>query len=194
MSTKELSYAQKQQKTKPKIEDLIPLYITKEKQQAALDFAAWLRYNKMSPGFSGVTDTWKASCKGNNICKIYINQAKSIFGIDLYLNHIEKYKETVIKADLQNFVLDNILYCVQASKLEKPDDSLPMKYYGSSSYPCYWNSRGCGGKTMTILGKEIFNKCNGGNSQYYHFADPNEAEINAIKKLIELEKEARNNK
>ena len=50
----------KQSKTKPKIEEVIPEYLTGDNKQRALDFATWLRTNKMSPAWK-ITNGWSNS-------------------------------------------------------------------------------------------------------------------------------------
>ena len=51
------SLLQEQKRTKPKIEDLIPVYVAGDNPQNAFDLVAWLRENKMSPGWAGFTNS-----------------------------------------------------------------------------------------------------------------------------------------
>jgi len=192
----DITHLHVQRKLKPKIEDVIPLIVDNDKQKDALILSAWLRENKMSPGWSGVHNAWDAKCKGKVICKIslvesgyYGENTKCSWLVSPYLEHIDKYEQEIIDENLQNYVLDNIIYCMQASKMERPAGSLKMNHYGLN-YPC--NIWGCApGKTISVLGHKIENKCQNMNRRFYWFTDPDTATLDAIKRLIELEREAR---
>ena len=55
MSEQKPCLLDEQRKARPKIEDAIPEYMDGTMKAAALDFIAWLRANKMSPGWAGFT-------------------------------------------------------------------------------------------------------------------------------------------
>jgi len=175
-----------QRELKPKIEDVIPLSVDKKYQAVALEFIAWLRENKMSPAWSGVHNSWDSKCKGSTICKISLGEK---FTITPYLTKIFEYEHLIICEHLENFVLDNIIYCCHADKYERPKDSPPVKHIGLS-YPCNgWNC--APGKDIVICGKEIKNKCCNSNRRFYWFENPDTVEIEAVKKLIVFEQRAR---
>ena len=184
----------KQKKTRPQIENIIPEFMDGDMKRSALDFAAWLRENKMSPGWAGFTNAWKAANKGRTICYIKLgagsgasNIRNNIWVVAPFLENLDKYEDKVIGENLQGLLWDNVFYCVQ-----KPKESLPpeeIRHY-ALTYPCnIWNC--APGKDMTVCGKELTNICRNGNRQHFWFHDPDEKTLNAIKRLLELEKEAR---
>ena len=186
-----------QRKLKPRIEDVIPFIVDDDNQQNALSFIAWLRKNKMSPGWSGVHNAWDAKCKGRTICKISLveggwygsEQSKCTWLVAPYLEHLENYEHTIMVEGLQDFVLDNVIYCVHALNMERPIDSPKIRHYGLP-YPC--NTWGCApGKTINLLGTTIENKCQNSNRRFIWFTDPDEANLIAVKRLLELEQLAR---
>ena len=158
-----------QKKIKLKIEDVIPQYLDSDMRRAALDFAAWLRLNKLTPGQYGI-NRWKASNKGTGICFIVLgsNVWKKhdswVIRLDFY--HIKEYEASIINEGLQEFVWANIHHC--------------------------WNCAGCApGVDMTIMGKEFKGICYNSDKVIVYICDPGEAEFNVIKRLLEFEKKAR---
>jgi len=190
---KTASLYQQQKAIKPLVEDIIPEHIEGGMKNSALDFIAWLRANKMKPAWT-LTNQWKAVYKGRNICRITLspwNEFKKVMWVvTAYLEHIKEYEDAIINEDLQNFVWDNVIYCVQ-----KPKESFPpveYRYYALKS-PC--NTWGCApGKTGVVCGKELTNICRNSNRQYFWFHDPDDASLNVIKRRLELEQTARTNK
>lgn len=187
---KTVSLYQQQKATKPLIEDVIPEYLDDDMKKSALDFIAYLRANKMKPAWT-LTNQWKAVYKGRNICRITLspwNQHKKYkWVVTAYLEHIKDYEAIIINEELQNFVWDNVFYCVQ-----KPKESFPAEELRNYAlrWPC--NIWGCApGKNITICGKELTNICRNSNRQYFWFHDPDEATINCIIRLLELEQKAR---
>lgn len=185
------SYLQ-QKDGRRRIEDFILEYLDGDMQKNMLDFVAWLRENKMSPGWAGFTNAWKANNKGRTICYMRLGGGASNikdvkFVIAAFLENIGNYEETIINEGMQSLIWDNVFYCVQ-----KPPESLPpeeFRHYGLI-YPC--NHWGCApGKNTTVCGKELTNICCSITHQYFWFHDPDEATINSIKKLLEFEKNAR---
>ena len=179
-----------EQKTKPIIEDVINKSLNGDMKHSALGFAAWLRTNKMSPGFAGYANAFNSASKGKTVCKIEFNFNKNgSWLVTPYLENIEKYADIILAENLQGFVWDNVIFCIHASKIDRPDDAPKIKHYGLN-WPCdTWNC--APGKTVTICGKVFENKCRNSNRRFYWFKNPNEAEITAVKRLIELEKQAR---
>jgi len=184
------SLYQQQKAIKPPVEDIIPEYLDGEMKDLALDFAAHMRVNKMKPAWV-LTNQWKAVYKGRNICRITLHQGllpkKFEWIVTAYLEHLNEYEEIVINENLQRYLWDNVYYCVQ-----KPKESFPaeeLRNY-ALSWPC--NIWGCApGKNIMVCGKELTNICRNGNRQYFWFHDPDEATVNGIKRLLELERNAR---
>jgi len=195
-----MSLYQQQKATKPPIEDVIPDYLEGDMAELALDFAAYLRENKMKPSWV-LTNQWRAVYKGRQICRVtmyqkhMLNDAKYQSSsckkfkwiITIYLENIKKYEQTIINENLQRFVWDNVFYCVQKPLESSPPEEL--RNY-ASNYPC--NIWGCTpGKNIMVCGKELTNVCRNGNRQYFWCHDPVETTVNAIKRLLELERTAR---
>jgi len=187
-----------QRELKPKVEDVIPHFLDGHNKALALDFVAYLRANKTAPGWAGIHNQWKSVCKGKNICRISFisprwfattksNKRDSKWVVTVYLQHLSTYEDVVIAEGLQHLLWENVYYCVH-----KPKDSVPHVDLRQSamSYPCnHWNC--APGKNIIICGKELTNVCRGDNLQYYWVYDPDEMALNGIKRLFELEKQAR---
>jgi len=172
------SLLQEQKRTRPKIENLIPVYITGDNQKIVFDFVAWLRENKMSPGWAGFTNSWTANYKGKSICKITLcNNHEPSWSVTLPLRHVSKYEETIINERLQDIVWDNQQFCVHKDRS------------GRTDVHCNPNKECAGGVIRTIFGKEIDGVCR--YSWFARFLDPDEATINGIKRLLELEQRTR---
>ena len=152
--------------SKDQIEDFIPVYITGDMRKTALDFVAYLKESKMKPSWS-VTNTWNANCKGKSLCKINLGEevwanSKS-WSIQLRLNHLGEYEDAIINDGLQDIVWNGIKYCSSCT--------------------------GCApGRDVTLFGKECKGLCHAPNVTV---CDPDETTVNGIKRLLELEKQAR---
>jgi hypothetical protein len=176
-----------QKKSKPVIEDVIPEYLEGDMKEAAQNFVAWLRANKMQPVWASA-NIWKASYKGGAICAVQrpisvYSQYKSSWVISPHLNYINKYEEEVVNEGLQDTFWDCIVYC---------DHSGDRSGKGCSpNKPC------AGGKSIMRLGKEISGVCSSGCNAAYAFTricDPGETAINDIKRLLLMEQKAREEK
>jgi len=166
-----------QRENKPKIEDVIPHCVAAEHQKNALSFIAWLRANKMSPGWSGVHNAWDAKCKSKTICKISLKNdgwnvneklKNHTWEIKLYCHNRDRYEESIVNEGLQDIIWDGLYEC---------DECL------GGTKPCI------GGNNYTVYGKEFKGIC--GHSFYTRIFDSGEAAIDGIKKLLEFEKQAR---
>jgi len=167
-----------QRALRPKIEAVIPLCVAVENQKNALDFVAWLRANKMTPGWSGVHNAWNAKSKGSTICKIslrnngwdYIEGGENYtWKIKLYLDNRDKYEELIINESLQHVIWDGIYECIGT---------------------CLGGTKPCiGGNDYTVYGKVFKGVC--GHSFYREIFDPGEAMLNSIKQLLAFEKQTR---
>jgi len=189
---KPASLYQQQKATKPLIESVIPEYLDGDTRELALDFVAHMRANKMKPTWT-LTNQWKITYKTKNLCRITLTnwwnppKADTRWVVTAYLMHLKEYEETVVNENLQRFLWDNVFYCVH-----KPADSLPpaeLRNY-ALTLPCnIWNC--APGKDITVCGKELTNICRNGNRQYFWFRNPDKESIDAIKRLLDLEKTAR---
>jgi len=160
------SMYQQQKAVKPLIEDIIPKYLDGDMKKNALGLAAWLRENKMSPGWT-LTNWWNINCKGKVICKIQLGEEvwsnSKFWFVILNLTHLNAYEESIISENLQQIIWDNIKYC------------------GSCA--------GCApGSDATLFGKECKSLC---HKPLVTVCDPDEATVDGIKKLLKLEQTAR---
>ena len=161
----------KPKKIKPKIEDKIPKQLDGDMQKIALDFVVWLRQNKMTLSSAGFRDAWKANCKGKMICyvKLRNNEREKTSKWVVYPNlaHFGEYEHILVEEGLQNIIWENVCNCFVC----RPECSMK-------------NSR-----DKIILGKVCEKLC--GSRHPLWFFDPNEETIDCIKRLLELEKQAR---
>jgi len=177
----EVTTLQFQRENKPKIEDVIPYVVADDKQQIALDFVAWLRENKMSPGWSGVHNAWDAKCKSKTICKVSLRNSgwdanKRLHGftwnIKLYCPHIYNNgygAEIIINEGLQSIIWHGLYKC---------------------THDCLGGTKPCiGGNNYTFYGREFTSTCP--HSLYPAFLDPDEDMLNGVRELLKIEKQAR---
>jgi len=173
----DITTLQGQREAKPKIELLIPVFVAGEQQETALGFIAWLRANRMAPGWSGVHNAWDAKCKGKTICKISLQSPSDHTGrfdnasweIKLYCTHKWMYEESIISEGLQQIIWD---------RLKTTCDN------------CLGGTKSCvGGNDMTVLGMKFTGVCP--HSLFTQIYDPDEATINGVQRMIELEQQAR---
>jgi len=181
-----------QKTAKPTAEEVIPEILDGELRENALRFAAYMRENKM-PFKQHTTNrqTQSAKYKGKTICVLVVYDAiaKKYYDlrrpagvqswlVNLWLDHVDDYDEIIAREGLQNIVWDNMKYCVWGENSGMSGD-----YRGCSA------SNGCaGGVNITRCGKPMKGVC---HSRPYMFWDPGEAEVEVIKRLVELEKAAR---
>ena len=179
-------YFKQQEKTKPLIEDVIPEFLDGENKKTALEFVAYMRENKMRPTWKR-HNSWNAMCKGKSICYIRLAKYDRSFQVSkhssesdcehwrvmLQLKELNKSKFEGFNFDeeMKNFICDNLYNCTP-----------------NCPNPC---NRG---NKIVVFGKELEKRCGSAlDNGHLVIANPNEAEINCIKKLLELEKEARMN-
>ena len=170
----DLTLLQVQKKLKPKIEDVIPLIVDGDYQQNALNLVTWFRANKMAPGWSGVHNAWDAKCKGKTICKISLDM-DGTWRTRLYLNNNNMYEDRITHKELQEVLISGLIYCTSCipdgecrENAMKENRQFFGKEYKGLCYGCTWT-----GGLMLL------------------FTNPDEAAINNMKVLFEMEKEAR---
>ena len=167
-----------QKKTKAKIEDVIPHYLKGDTQKAALDFAAYLLANKMQLKWDA-WNTWKAFSKNKVLCWVKLNLFVRPISLVVSpcLTNINEYEHIVISEGWQDFVLDNFRRC---------NPRCAGRHSGGEL---------CG-VDVTLFGKEVSGICRERfyiNNKRVDFENPDEIAINRIKKLLELERTAREN-
>jgi len=153
---------QEQKVLKLKIEDEIPKFLDGDMRQAALDFVAYMRDNKMQPSWQS-TNSWKANYKGQNICVIRISEGSwcvvpRISRWNKLIPSYDLYEREITEEGLRSIVLANVNICRRCAN--------------------------CGpGWSMTFLGKGFDDVCHNVPVRY---VDPGEAEIACIKRVLEL--------
>ena len=161
---------------KPKIEEVLPYYLYGEELESALKFIAYLRADKINPGWANVHNAWKGSYKGKPVYYIrlgreWVRDTKNVkWVIIVYLNHIREYEEKIFEESWQNIIWDDLHHCRRCNN-------------------------GCApGVDRTILGKEFTGLCNGifySGRFPVSFVNPVDTDIIIIKKMLELEKSFR---
>ena len=163
---------------KPKIEEIIPKKLKNRSATAALEFVAYLRENKLNPAWT-LHNAWKIMNKGKPICYIRLGwgfwknkpgAADGKWEVTPYLNNISDYDNSLCDEGLQDFILDNLCYCSSG------------------------NCNNCEGSASKIIfGKKIENICKGITVNRFPMpvVNPNDTELDGIKKLIALERKAR---
>ena len=177
-----LILSKEQKNTKPLIEDVIQDVLCGEMKNNALGFIAYLRANKIKPVWA-VTNGWRGTYKGKVLYYIRLyngwkeeEHMKDKYGkhswvVTLYIEHnMYKYEDDIMKEGLQNFIWNNVHDCMLCR------------------VPCH--GKNPPHKDMTVLGKEIKRLCRGRPLTWVF--DPDEAALNCIKRLLELEQKARN--
>ena len=179
----ELTQLHVQQKLKPDIEDVIPYYLDGKELETALNFIAHLRTEKIKPRWAGVHSTWNFNYKGGKtICFIRLGRTwhakesgKIKWEVSPNLINISAYENEIIDKNMQNYIWDGLVYCkscIRANGLHQ--ECSP-------------------GVNKIVLKKDVTGICRGffGFRKPISFQNPDEAALNCIKKLIELEKQAR---
>ena len=201
MSIQEIYPFWEQNKTKPMIEDVLPHYLEGENLRIALDFIVYLRENKIKPTWT-VQNGWAGTNKGKPLYWIRLPQVKSHLDaespthnhfrtikpsdktnwtkswvITPYFLNLNAYENIILNEGFNNFYLDNIHYC-------RPNCKSNGEPGNKSCYP---------GVNRKLFGNEVKGICTGSHYgvMMAWFANPNEAEIKQIKRLLELERQAR---
>ena len=159
-----------QVKLKPAPEDVIPILLDGDMQKNALDFVAHLRANGLKISWNS-RNGWAVSHEGKALCGMAVCDAgfsgkREGWWIDVGLTHFSEYEASIMNQGLQVFIRDNLTSC----KFCRPRGACSRQ------------------RSMAILGKET-DLCGGAA---VHVCDPNEAAIELIKRLLELEQTARN--
>jgi len=190
-----------QQKDKPLIEDVITDNLDNTLKIAALDFVEHMKGNKMPLRFGNMLKIWselkwEANYKGKPICRVVITQSSGSGYRHYYkdprsnkhpcwyivprLSNMETYKESIFNENLQDIIWTNATYCVYGER---------SPYYKMAKAPgCKPNKSCAPGKNIVVLDKEIIYNCDSFGMTVWN---PDEATIKGLKRLLELEKKAR---
>jgi hypothetical protein len=153
-----------------------------DKLEAASDFAAYLRAEKLNPVWAGIHNAWKAVYKGKPLlyirldCRLWNANINAKWVITPYLINLDSYEDEIIKEGLQDMVLSGFWYCKVTVNGE------------------YCGNRCARAADKTILGKDLKGLCNGNfysGRNWVWYYDPDEKTIESIKRLLEFEKQAR---
>ena len=172
-----------QRELKPDIEDILPHFLDGDELENALDFIAHLRSNKMNPRWAGVHNTWNCNYKGKIICFIRFGITwhakwktnKIKWEISPNLININAYENEIINENMQNSIWDGLVYC-------------------KSCINSNGSMRKCSpGVNKTVLKKDIIGICGGfyDGRKPISFQNPDKTAINHIKRMLDLEKQAR---
>jgi len=190
-----------EQSEKPLIEDVITDNLDDCLKVAALDFVVHMKDNKMPLRFGKMLKIWTelgwgVNYKSKPICRVVITP-NSGFGYRHYykdprpdkhpcwyivprLTNMETYKESIINENLQNIIWNNATYCVYGER---------SPYFNMDKAPgCSPNKSCAPGKNIIVLDKEIKNNCDSFGITIWN---PDITTINGLKRLLALEKKAR---
>ena len=164
----ESSLYRDQKKAKPKIEEVYSECLEGDTKKAALSFVAYLRENKMAPGWASA-NSWKCSYKGKGVC--YIRTNGNSWSVTLYGDNSKEYNEFVINGNYQDVVWNS--RALKKCRRCRVHVCAPNE-----------NEETFTGFRMTFFGKEFENVCRGnGDTAYF---DPDERIISYIKGAIDV--------
>jgi len=158
--------------TKPKIEDVIIDALCGDAQKNALDFAAFLRANKMSPSWASA-NAWAVSYKGKRVCYIRMHGTADYHNLECgswHINHVNygqtnlvgvENEQSISDEKLKNIVWDKVKFCKR----------------------CY-NCKP--GNAVTILGKPFVEVCH----SWLMMKNPDADTLNCGKKIVLMRKQA----
>ena len=159
---------------KPKIEDVICDVLTGDEQKNALDFVAFLRANKMSPGWAS-TNSWAISYKKQRICFIRMSGTAHYHDLEggfWHINHVnygcinlvsypDEWEQYISDEKLKDMVWNQIRTCKK----------------------CY-NCKGV--KAVVIFGKQFDDVC----QNWLFMKNPDVDALNCAKKIVLMRKHA----
>jgi len=152
-----------------KIEDYIPGCLDGSMKKASLDFIDHLYKNKITPKLK-LLNWWEVKYKGI-LCKIrlpyHFQRCYFSWAVGIYLENMDNYRNEIKIEGLQDIVWDNLILCKGCSPKCAP------------------------GNNITVLGKSIKGICINCPPSPLWVYDPDETAVDYIKKLLELEKKAR---
>ena len=165
-----------QEKIKPSIRDIVIHCFDGDIMNTALSFIEHLE-NKNIPIKWGALNSWSAMYKKTCLCEIKLDFDAQAWTISPYLTNLTEYEETVTSENMQHIIIDNMFICTL----------YPNRVYNGLG--CNPSKKCPGGTDTTILRKDIKGKCR--HRPYPFINNPNAATLNNIKRLLELERKAR---
>ena len=163
-----------QYKSRPRIEDFVSESdFDDEIKNVILDFASYLRTNKMPPQWAAI-NSWKFLYKKERIGYIRLINGSWFFdyiiptkekGLELYKPDLmidEKFEEYAASENLKDYILDNVKHCTTCISVGH-----------------------CSPKNLTIFGKDFKRLCWNGNLS---FKNPKAEELERLKKLYDYKK------
>ena len=112
----------------PKFEDTVLFYLEDESQQKrALDFAAWLRDNKLPPRAGNRGYNWYIQYKGRIVC--YIKIYDDTWHITL---RDEVMADMLAREDIKEVLWESIFSCYQCNYHchKRSEDNYPIRLFG----------------------------------------------------------------
>jgi hypothetical protein len=118
------SLFKQQRKIRPKLEDKINEYFDGDIRESALDFAAWLRANKMSPRWASA-NSWKVMYKQKHVCYIKFDvEGYTLFDYPVeerawyisFNSFTEYYHDFKAHGELKDIVTESLLHCKRCSQ------------------------------------------------------------------------------
>ena len=182
-----------QKGNRPSIEDVIECCLDGDIKKAALDFAVYMRENKMPFRLNtSTTRSQRADYKGDRICHIIVYDDEVDFnhvdkhnpGDPQYWSvspcfwHWEEYENIIVNEGWQHIFWDNMRYCNNCSSKGRDEGKIPPQ-------PC------AGGVSKNYFGRDFAGLCKHSSPAWTTIRNPDEATAAAIKKLLELERKAR---
>jgi len=153
---------------KETIADRIRTYVAGDKQKTALDLIAWVRENGL---------TTEETYSKNKHCEItvsadgWVDHRDCRWSVRLTFYHWKKHIKN-LDVELQDVIVNNLRRCAYPNGNCNPKKPCP------------------GGEDKTVLGMELKNICR--FSAFARFYDPDEKTVEVLKRLILLDKQARN--
>ena len=110
----------------PKFEDAAVLYLENaEDRERALEFAAWLRKNRMAPSAGNSGYNWYVSQKGTRVI-----QMKMYDDTWFIVTRWEIIDELIAREELKEVLLENVFQCTVCNTKGCPWGTLDLNLYG----------------------------------------------------------------
>ena len=100
--------------SKPRFEDALRNILSSEKAAASLDFAGFLRAQRMSPQWAS-ENSWAVSCKGKRVCYIKITSSGGWY-IRPAVQYDEELHAFCQQEGLTGVMLENVHHCTGCGK------------------------------------------------------------------------------
>lgn len=112
------SLYQEQKKIKPKIEEIYSEHLEGDIKKAALDFVAYMREKKMTPGWTSANSR-KCNYKGKGVCYLRTSGTAwdhtsssgswsvTLYGDYIYGDSVDQYHDFITKENYQDIIWNN---------------------------------------------------------------------------------------